>query len=344
MTRIAINGFGRIGRNILRAWSERRDCGDLEIVAINDLGEIEVNAHLLEYDSVHGRLGVPVSVPFGKGSIKIGDRTILCLSEDSVSNLPWAELNIDLVLECTGRFTDREMASAHLKAGAKKVLISAPGKNVDATVVYGVNHGILSEQHNVVSNASCTTNCLAPIAAVLQQTLGIEKGLATTVHAYTNDQVLSDVYQSDMMRARAATQSMIPTKTGAAAAVGLVLPELNGKLDGLAVRVPVINVSLLDLTVEVGRDTNVEEVNQILVKASEDMKGVLEINHLPLVSIDFNHHPASSIVDINQTKVIGNQVKVLAWYDNEWGFSNRMLDTAALLASIIERHNLKKAA
>ena len=343
MTRVAINGFGRIGKNILRAWSERRDCDELEIVAINDLGDIEVNAHLLEYDSVHGRLGLPVSV--GNGTIKVGDRKIQYLSEDSIANLPWAKLDIDLVLECTGRFTDREAASAHLKAGAKKVLISAPGQNVDATIVYGVNHGILADQHSVVSNASCTTNCLAPVAAALHQTLGIEKGLATTVHAYTNDQVLSDVYQSDMMRARAATQSMIPTKTGAAAAVGLVLPELDGKLDGLAVRVPVINVSLLDLTVEVSRDTNVEEINQILVDASGKMKGVLDINHLPLVSIDFNHHPASSIVDINQTKVIGgNQVKILAWYDNEWGFSNRMLDTASVLGSIINKDDRKNAA
>ena len=342
MTRVAINGFGRIGRNVLRAWSERTDCSDLEIVAINDLGDTEMNAHLLQYDSVHGKLNQEVSAT--AGGIKVGNKEISCFSERSPAKLPWRDLGVDLVLECTGLFTSRDTASAHLEAGASKVLISAPGKNVDATVVYGVNHGVLAEQHNVISNASCTTNCLAPVAHALHKSLGIEKGLATTVHAYTNDQVLSDVYHSDMMRARSATQSMIPPKTGAAAAVALVLPELEGKFDGLAVRVPVINVSLLDLTVEVGRDTSVEEVNQILTDAAKEMPGVLAINSLPLVSIDFNHNPASSIADINQTKVIGNQVKVLAWYDNEWGFSNRMLDTSNVLATLLEKRGKQEAA
>ena len=333
MTRVAINGFGRIGRNILRAWIERSDCADLEIVAVNDLGEPSMNAHLLKYDTVHGQLAASVNVK-GDG-IQVGDHHIKCLSERSPADLPWKELGVDLVLECTGIFTTKEKASAHLDAGAKKVIISAPGKNVDATVVYGVNHDVLSEQHSVISNASCTTNCLAPIAYALNKGLGIEKGLATTIHAYTNDQVLSDVYHSDMMRARSATQSMIPTKTGAAAAVSLVLPELEGKFDGLAVRVPVINVSLLDLNIEASRDTSVEEVNQVLIDAAKEMPGVLEINDQPLVSIDFNHNPASSIADINQTKVIGNQVKVLSWYDNEWGFSNRMLDTSKVLSTLI---------
>jgi len=332
MIRVAINGFGRIGRNILRAWVERDDCGDIEIVAVNDLGEPAMNAHLLKYDTVHGKLNTSVDVK-GDG-IQVGDRHIKVFNERSPANLPWKEEKIDLVLECTGIFTTGDKARAHLDAGAKKVLISAPGKGVDTTVVYGVNHGVLTEQHNIVSNASCTTNCLAPIAYALNKGLGIEKGLATTIHAYTNDQVLSDVYHSDMMRARSATQSMIPTKTGAAAAVALVLPELEGKFDGLAVRVPVINVSLLDLNIEASRDTSVDEVNEILKNASKEMPGVLEINDQPLVSIDFNHNPASSIADINQTKVIGNQVKVLSWYDNEWGFSNRMLDTSKILGSL----------
>ena len=332
MKKVAINGFGRIGRNILRAWTERSDCSSIEIVAINDLGDRAMNAHLLQYDTVHGKLASEVSVT--SDGIKVGDKEIACLSERNPAELPWRELGVDLVLECTGIFTTKESASAHLEAGAKKVIISAPGKNVDATIVYGVNHDVLNADHTVISNASCTTNCLAPIAYALNKSLGIEKGLATTVHAYTNDQVLSDVYHSDMMRARSATQSMIPTKTGAAAAVALVLPELEGKFDGLAVRVPVINVSLLDLTVEVSKETSVEEVNEVLTAAAKELSGVLEINSLPLVSIDFNHNPASSIADINQTKVIGNQVKVLAWYDNEWGFSNRMLDTSKLMASL----------
>ena len=342
MTRIAINGFGRIGRNILRAWVERDDYRHLEIVAINDLGNTETNAHLLKYDTVHGQLNADVSV--NELGLRVGDHQIKCFSERSPSNLPWEEEGVDLVLECTGIFTSRDTAAAHLEAGAKKVLISAPGKNVDATIVYGVNDGVLSADHHVISNASCTTNCLAPLAYALNEALGIEKGLATTVHAYTNDQVLSDVYHTDLMRARAATQSLIPTKTGAAAAVSLVLPELEGKFDGLAIRVPVINVSLLDLTFEASRDTSVEEVNEILVAASKTMPGILEVNELPLVSIDFNHNPASSIADTAQTRVIGNQVKVLSWYDNEWGFSNRMLDTSNLLSTILEKQMGRQAA
>jgi glyceraldehyde 3-phosphate dehydrogenase len=333
MTKVAINGFGRIGRNVLRAWLERQNETNFEIVAINDLGDPTLNAHLLKYDSVHGTLGLDVSTD-GQ-TIQVGNHKIKCFSERSPANLPWASEGVDLVMECTGIFTSKETASAHIEAGAKKVLISAPGKNVDATIVYGVNHDVLKPEHTVVSNASCTTNCLAPIAATLNDAVGIECGLANTVHAYTNDQNLSDVYHSDVYRARSATQSLIPTKTGAAAAVGLVLPELAGKLDGLAIRVPVINVSLLDLTFEAKKETSVEEINAALKAGAEKYKGVLEINELPLVSIDFNHNPASSIADLKQTKVIGKQVKVLGWYDNEWGFSNRMLDTAGVLASQI---------
>lgn len=335
MARVAINGFGRIGRNILRAYIERSDVSDLEIVAINDLGDRDMNAHLLKYDSVHGTIADEVSVT--DNGINVGGREIICLSERSPANLPWKDLGVDIVLECTGFFTDGHNAQGHIDAGASKVIISAPGKNVDATIVYGVNHGVLKAEDSIISNASCTTNCLAPLAYALNKELGIEKGLATTVHSYTNDQVLSDVYHTDKLRARSATQSLIPTKTGAAAAVGLVLPELQGKLDGLAIRVPTINVSLLDLTFEAGRDTSIEEVNQILIDAAKDMPGVLTINDLPLVSIDFNHNPASSIVDVAQTKVIGNQVKVLSWYDNEWGFSNRMLDTSNYLVSLSKK-------
>lgn len=333
MMKVAINGFGRIGRNVLRAWLERQSETNFEIVAINDLGDPAMNAHLLKYDSVHGTLSQDVSA--NGQIIQVGSHSIKCFSERSPAALPWAAEGVDLVMECTGIFTSKETASAHLEAGAKKVLISAPGKNVDATVVYGVNHEVLRPEHTVVSNASCTTNCLAPIAATLNDAVGIESGLANTVHAYTNDQNLSDVYHSDMYRARSATQSLIPTKTGAAAAVGLVLPELAGKLDGLAIRVPVINVSLLDLTFEAKKETSVEEINAALKAGAEKYKGVLGINELPLVSIDFNHNPSSSIADLKQTKVIGKQVKVLAWYDNEWGFSNRMLDTAGVLASHI---------
>ena len=332
MARVAINGFGRIGRNVLRAWLEQAN-SDIEIVAVNDLGDPAMNAHLLKYDSVHGTLQQQVEVD-GE-HILVGQHSIFCTSERDPAKLPWAKLGIDVVMECTGFFTTKESASAHLNAGAKRVLISAPGKEVDATVVYGVNHQVLAPEHRIVSNASCTTNCLAPLAAALNQSVGIEAGLATTVHAYTNDQNLSDVYHTDKYRARSATHSLIPTKTGAASAVSLVLPELEGKLDGLAVRVPVINVSLLDLTFQASRETSVEEVNNAIQAASEtQFNGVLQTNRLPLVSIDFNHHPASSIADLSQTRVVASQVKVLAWYDNEWGFSNRMLDTASAMSSL----------
>lgn len=331
MSRIAINGFGRIGRNVLRAWLEQSDFPH-EIVAINDLGKPELNAHLLKYDSVHGRLNEQVSVD--GNDLIVGKHRIRCTSEREIKNLPWRELKVDLVMECTGVFTSGPEASAHLDAGAGMVLISAPGKSVDATVVYGVNHHTLNSSHKIVSNASCTTNCLAPIAKVLNDSIGIESGLMTTIHAFTNDQKLSDVYHSDPLRARAATQSMIPTKTGAAAAVGLVLPELDGKLDGLAVRVPTINVSMLDFTFTPSRKTSVEEINRLLTEASKGrLKGILATNELPLVSIDFNHNPASSIADLSLTRILGNQVKVMAWYDNEWGFSNRMLDNARQMLS-----------
>ena len=331
--RIAINGYGRIGRNILRAKyeSNRADIKKIEIVAINDLGKPEINAHLTKYDTTHGLFNAEVSVE-NDYMIVNGDK-IKVLAVRDPAQLPWAELKIDIVLECTGLFTSKEKAGAHLKAGAKKVIISAPGgKDVDATIVYGVNHGVLKQSDTVISNASCTTNCLAPLAYALHKKLGIVQGLMTTIHAMTNDQVLVDVYHTDVHRARSAVSSMIPTKTGAAAAVGLVLPELNGKLDGFAMRVPTINVSVVDLTFTAARDTTVEEVNQILQEAAEgELKNILATNHLPLVSIDFNHNAHSSIFDSTQTKVIKNLVKVLSWYDNEWGFSNRMLDTTLAL-------------
>ncbi len=329
--KVAINGYGRIGRNILRALYESGRNGEIQIVAINDLGNAETNAHLTRYDTAHGRFGFPVEVDGGDLIVK-GDR-IKVFAQRNPADLPWGDLGIDVVLECTGLFTSKEKAGLHLQAGAKKVLISAPGgKDVDATVVFGVNHDVLRASHTVVSNASCTTNCLAPLVHPLHQTLGVVKGLMTTIHSYTNDQVLTDVYHSDLHRARSATMSMIPTKTGAAAAVGLVLPELNGKLDGFAVRVPTINVSMVDLTFEAARATTVEEVNSIMKAASEEgpLKGILKYNTAPLVSVDFNHDPASSTFDAGLTKVSnGNLVKVLSWYDNEWGFSNRMLDTTA---------------
>jgi len=329
--KVAINGYGRIGRNILRALYESGRQNQIQIVAINDLGSPETNAHLTRYDTAHGRFHFPVAVE-GGDLVVAGDR-IKVFAVRNPAELPWGDLGVDVVLECTGLFTSKEKASAHLSAGAKKVLISAPGgKDVDATVVFGVNHSVLKASHTVVSNASCTTNCLAPLVQPLHRELGVLKGLMTTVHSYTNDQVLTDVYHSDLHRARSATQSMIPTKTGAAAAVGLVLPELNGKLDGFAVRVPTINVSLVDLTFEAGRPTTVEEVNAIMKAASESaaLKGILNYNTAPLVSVDFNHDPASSTFHAGLTKVSeGNLVKVLSWYDNEWGFSNRMLDTTA---------------
>ncbi|WP_368932339.1 type I glyceraldehyde-3-phosphate dehydrogenase [Achromobacter xylosoxidans] len=331
--RVAINGYGRIGRNILRAHYEGGKKHDIEIVAINDLGDPKTNAHLTRYDTAHGKFPGTVDVD-GEYMVVHGDK-IRVLANRNPAELPWGELKVDVVLECTGFFTTKEKAGAHIKGGAKKVIISAPGgKDVDATVVYGVNHGVLKSTDTVISNASCTTNCLAPLVKPLNDKLGLENGLMTTVHAYTNDQVLTDVYHEDLRRARSATMSMIPTKTGAAAAVGLVLPELNGKLDGYAIRVPTINVSIVDLSFVAKRDTTVEEVNGILKAASEgELKGILDYNTEPLVSVDYNHNPASSTVDASLTKVSGRLVKVSSWYDNEWGFSNRMLDTTVALMS-----------
>ncbi|EHK65860.1 MULTISPECIES: type I glyceraldehyde-3-phosphate dehydrogenase [Achromobacter] len=331
--RVAINGYGRIGRNILRAHYEGGKKHDIEIVAINDLGDPKTNAHLTRYDTAHGKFPGTVEVD-GEFMVVNGDK-IRVLANRNPAELPWGELKVDVVLECTGFFTTKEKAGAHIKGGAKKVIISAPGgKDVDATIVYGVNHGVLKSTDTVISNASCTTNCLAPLVKPLNDKLGLENGLMTTVHAYTNDQVLTDVYHEDLRRARSATMSMIPTKTGAAAAVGLVLPELNGKLDGYAIRVPTINVSLVDLSFVASRDTTAEEVNSILKAASEgELKGILDYNTEPLVSVDYNHNPASSTVDASLTKVSGRLVKVSSWYDNEWGFSNRMLDTTVALMS-----------
>ena len=329
--KVAINGYGRIGRNVLRAHYEGGKKHDIEIVAINDLGDPKTNAHLTKYDTAHGPFPGDVSVD-GDYMIVNGDK-IRVLANRNPAELPWGELGVDVVMECTGFFTTKEKASAHLKGGAKKVIISAPGgKDVDATIVYGVNHGVLKASDTVISNASCTTNCLAPLVKPLHEKIGAETGLMTTIHAYTNDQVLTDVYHEDLRRARSATQSMIPTKTGAAAAVGLVMPELNGKLDGFAIRVPTINVSIVDLSFIAKRDTTVEEVNQILKAAAEgELKGILGYNTAPLVSVDFNHNPASSTFDATLTKVSGRLVKVSSWYDNEWGFSNRMLDTTVAL-------------
>ncbi|ESJ20558.1 type I glyceraldehyde-3-phosphate dehydrogenase [Cupriavidus sp. H18C1] len=329
--KVAINGYGRIGRNVLRAHYEGGKKHDIEIVAINDLGDAKTNAHLTQYDTAHGKFPGTVSVE-GDYMVVNGDK-IRVLANRNPAELPWGELGVDVVMECTGFFTSKEKASAHLAGGAKKVIISAPGgKDVDATIVYGVNHNVLKASDTVISNASCTTNCLAPLVKPLHEKLGVVTGLMTTVHAYTNDQVLTDVYHEDLRRARSATQSMIPTKTGAAAAVGLVMPELNGKLDGFAIRVPTINVSLVDLSFVAARETTVDEVNAILKAASEgELKGILDYNTAPLVSVDFNHNPASSTFDATLTKVSGNLVKVSSWYDNEWGFSNRMLDTTVAL-------------
>lgn len=323
--KVAINGFGRIGRNVLRALYENSYRDRIQVVAINDLGDPSLNSHLLRHDTVHGHF--PFKVEHDAESITVDGDRIAISSERDPAQLPWAAMDIDLVMECTGLFTKREAAAKHIEAGAKRVLISAPSPDADATIVYGVNDDVLTAEHTVVSNASCTTNCLAPVAKALNDGVGIENGLMTTVHAYTNDQNLSDVYHSDPYRARSATHSMIPTKTGAAAAVGLVLPELAGKFDGLAVRVPVINVSLVDLTFTAGRDTTKEEINAIVEKAAADSP-VLAVNAEPLVSIDFNHDANSSTFDANHTRVNGRLVKIMAWYDNEWGFSNRMLDTA----------------
>ena len=326
--RVGINGYGRIGRNVLRALFEANRTDEIEIVAVNDLGDANTNAHLTRYDSAHGRF--PGLVEVKDGNMVVNGHPIKVFAERDPGKLPWGDLGVDVVHECTGLFTSKDKASAHLRGGAKKVLISAPGGNdVDATIVYGVNHSVLKASDTVISNASCTTNCLAPLVKPLHDQIGLIAGIMTTIHAYTNDQVLTDVYHTDLRRARSATQSMIPTKTGAAAAVGLVLPELNGKLDGYAVRVPTINVSLVDLTFQAARATSADEITRIMRAAADgELQGILCINDEPLVSIDFNHNPASSIFESSQTKVIGGtMVKVLAWYDNEWGFSNRMLDT-----------------
>ena len=326
--KVGINGYGRIGRNVLRALYEGGRTGELRIVALNDLGDPKTNAHLTRYDTAHGRFPGEVQVD-GDCMVVNGDR-VRVLAERDPAKLPWGELGVEFVLECTGLFTSKAKAGAHLKGGAKKVVISAPGgDDVDATIVYGVNEQTLRSSFTVISNASCTTNCLAPVAKVLHGKVGIAAGIMTTIHAYTNDQVLTDVYHSDLRRARSATMSQIPTKTGAAAAVGLVLPELKGKLDGFAVRVPTINVSLVDLTFSAKRATSVEEVNQSLKEAAAGpMRGILAYNSEPLVSVDFNHNAHSAIFDATLTKVVdGTLVKVCAWYDNEWGFSNRMIDT-----------------
>jgi glyceraldehyde 3-phosphate dehydrogenase len=331
--KVAINGYGRIGRNVLRAHYEDGKKHDIAIVAINDLGSAETNAHLTRYDTAHGKFPGTVGVE-GDAMVVDGDR-IRVFAQRDPAQLPWGTLGVDVVLECTGLFTTKEKASAHLKGGARKVIISAPGgKDVDATVVYGVNHQKLKASDTVISNASCTTNCLAPLVKPLHDKIGVVNGLMTTVHAYTNDQVLTDVYHEDLRRARSATMSMIPTKTGAAAAVGLVLPELNGKLDGYAIRVPTINVSIVDLTFIAARDTSVDEVNAVMKSASETgplAGGILRYSTAPLVSVDFNHDPASSTFDATLTKVSGRLVKVSSWYDNEWGFSNRMLDVTMAL-------------
>jgi glyceraldehyde 3-phosphate dehydrogenase len=332
--KVGINGYGRIGRNILRALYEYGRTDEISIVAINDLGDANTNAHLTRYDTAHGKFGGKIEVD-GDSLVVNGDR-IRVLAERNPANLPWKELGVEVVLECTGLFTSKEKAAAHLQAGAKKVIISAPGgKDVDATIVYGVNHDTLKASHEVISNASCTTNCLAPLVQPLHQAIGVVNGLMTTIHAYTNDQVLTDVYHSDLRRARAAAMSMIPTKTGAAAAVGLVLPELAGKLDGFAIRVPTINVSMVDLTFQAARDTSKEEIDRVLEEASQGrLKNILGFNREPLVSIDFNHDPRSSIYESSLTRVVdGRLVKVCSWYDNEWGFSNRMLDTTIALVN-----------
>ena len=331
--KVAINGYGRIGRNIMRALYESGRTDEISIVAINDLGDANSNAHLTQYDTAHGKFPGTVSVD-GGDLIVNGDR-VRVFAERDPAKLPWAELGVDVVMECTGLFRSSKTAGAHITAGAKKVIISAPGESVDNTIVYGVNHDTLKSTDVIISNASCTTNCLAPLAKVLHESVGIEHGLMTTIHAYTNDQVLTDVYHKDLRRARSATMSQIPTKTGAAAAVGLVLPELNGKLDGFSMRVPTINVSVVDLCFTASRPTTVAEVNAAVKAACEGgMKGIMAYNEAPLVSVDFNHNPHSSVFDATLTKVMqGSLVKVLSWYDNEWGFSNRMLDTTLVLVN-----------
>ena len=334
--KIAINGYGRIGRNVLRAIYESGRNNEFQVVAVNDLGDAETNAHLTRFDTAHGPFPGEVAVE-GDHMIVNGDKIRVC-AERNPADLPWGELGVDVVLECTGFFNNKSKSQAHIDAGAKKVVISAPaGNDIDATIVFGVNEGTLESGHTVISNASCTTNCLAPLIKPLHEKIGLVKGVMNTIHAYTNDQVLTDVYHSDLRRARSATHSMIPTKTGAAAAVGLVLPDLNGKLDGFSVRVPTINVSLVDLTFESARDTSVDEINDIMRAAAsgnDSLGKVLSYNDGPLVSVDFNHNPSSSTYDATMTKVLGgNLVKVCSWYDNEWGFSNRMLDTTLALVN-----------
>jgi len=331
--KVAINGYGRIGRNVLRALYESGRTDEMQIVAVNDLGDPNTNAHLTRHDTAHGRFNAEVAVD-GDAMVVNGDR-IRVLAERDPTKLPWGEMGIDVVMECTGLFASKDKASAHLTAGARKVLISAPAGKDLPSVVFGVNHGILKDGDDVVSNASCTTNCLSPVAKVLHEAVGIETGLMTTIHAYTNDQVLTDVFHKDLRRARSATMSQIPTKTGAAAMVGIILPELDGRLDGFAMRVPTINVSVVDLSFIAGRDTSVDEINAAVKTTSEgELAGILGYNEEPLVSIDFNHDPRSSIFDATLTKVSGRLVKILSWYDNEWGFSNRMLDTALVLSRL----------
>ena len=333
--RVAINGFGRIGRNIVRALYENEKYKDIKIIAINDLADAAMNAHLLKYDTAHGVFAADVKSE--AEAIYVNKDKIIVLRKADPSQLPWQKLAIDIVLECSGAFNERSKAAAHLTAGGKKVLVSAPAKGADATIVYGVNHQNIHADMAVISNASCTTNCLAPVVLPLHQALGIESGIMTSIHAYTNDQRLTDAHHKDPRRARAAAMSMIPTKTGAAASVGLVLPELEGKLDGLAVRVPTLNVSLVDLSFITNKDTSVEEVNAIMAQAAKSapLNEVLAINTLPLVSIDFNHHPMSAIFDATETRVKGKLVKVMAWYDNEWAFCNRMLDNTLLLKQFL---------
>jgi glyceraldehyde 3-phosphate dehydrogenase len=328
---IGINGYGRIGRNILRALYESKHHTDIKIVAINDVGDNSVSAHLTKYDSAHGKFHKEVTAD--NNFMYVGDDKINITSERDPSKINWGKYNVDVVYECTGKFNSKEETEIHLKNGAKKVIISAPGKNVDATIVYGVNEKILSKDHNIISNASCTTNCIAPVIQILNNTVGVEHGLITTIHSFTNDQRLTDANHSDIRRARAATLSMIPTKTGAAKNVGLVIPELEGKLDGLAVRIPTVNVSVVDLVVRTKKNTSINEVNEILLDASKnEMKNIIAYNDIPLVSTDFNHNPASSIYDANLTKVMDDKLlKVYVWYDNEWGFSNRMLDVTLAL-------------
>jgi len=330
--KVGINGYGRIGRNILRAIHESGRAGEFDVVALNDLGDANTNAHLTRFDTAHGKF--PGTVDVDGGDIIVNGDRVRVFAERDPAKLPWGDLGVDVVFECTGLFRTRETAGKHIEGGAKKVIISAPGgEGIDGTFVYGVNHDTLTAEHTIISNASCTTNCLAPLVKPLHEAIGVRHGIMTTIHAYTNDQVLTDVFHKDLRRARSATMSQIPTSTGAAKAVGLVLPELNGKLDGFSMRVPTINVSAVDLTFVANRETSVDEINDVLRAASEGpLKGVLDYNDEPLVSIDFNHNPASSTYDASLTKVIdGTCVKVVSWYDNEWGFSNRMLDTTVAL-------------